>query len=104
MKIWHSNSPHRKEVFQCNQKFNKEKEKCSTPTLSIDDIKNAFIKAFNELQLNMDGVIEDMEMMIEVLCDFSELDEKIERQQLEVEMLTEQTRKLVDENARKAQS
>lgn len=52
----------------------------------------------------MDGVIEDMEMMIEVLCDFSELDEKIERQQLEVEMLTEQTRKLVDENARKAQS
>lgn len=42
--------------------------------------------------------------MIELLCDFTELDEKIERQTLEVEMLTDQVRKLVEDNASRAQS
>lgn len=42
--------------------------------------------------------------MIDILCDFKELDEKIERQILEVEMLTEQVKKLFEDNAFRVQS
>lgn len=104
IKVWHSNSQYRREVFQCNKKFDKNKAKCKTPTLGIEDIKKAFIQASNILLLNKDGVIEDIRMMIEILCDFDELDEKIERQTLEVEMLTDQVRKLVEDNASRVQS
>ena len=104
IKIWHSNTPHRREVFQCNQKFSKAKERCKTPTLTVEEVQEAFVKAFNILLLNKDGVIEDINMMIELLCDSTELDEKIERQTLEVEMLTDQVRKLVEDNASRAQS
>ena len=45
-----------------------------------------------------------MKMMIEVLCDLTELDSALERQQFEVEMITDQLGKIVDENASVAQS
>ena len=104
MKVWHSNQPNRKEVFQCNKKFTKGKEICKTPTLQPDDIKEAFVRAFNTILINKDGIIEDIEMMIETLCDFSGIDENLERQQLEVEMITDKLRKMVEENASIAQS
>lgn len=104
IKVWHSNSSYRREVFQCNKKFAKDKKKCKTPTLDVEDVKYSFIEASNILLLNKDGVIEDINMMIELLCDFDELDEKIERQTLEVEMLSDQVRKLVEDNATRVQS
>ena len=104
MKVWHSNQPNRKEVFQCNKKFTKDKEICRTPTIQPEDIKNAFVKAFNTLLINKKGVIEDIKMMIETLCDFTDIDEALERQQLEVEMITDQLKKMVEENASVAQS
>ncbi len=45
-RVWHSNSPTRKVVFQCSHKYLGDK-KCGTPYLSAEDIKALFIKALN---------------------------------------------------------
>ena len=98
-KVWHSNTPQRKEIWQCNQKFKKGKPKCQTVTLTIEEIRTAFVEAFNKLSQYKNNTIADIEMMISILSDRSEILDQIERQSLEVEMITDQVKKIVDENA-----
>lgn len=59
-KVWHSNDKYRKIIWQCNNKF-KNKNKCKTPHLTEEQIKNEFVKAFNNLISNKDKVIKDCE-------------------------------------------
>lgn len=56
-KLWHSTDKYKKVIYQCNHKFSKGKEKCKTPNLTEDDIKKAFLKAYNELLQNKEEVI-----------------------------------------------
>lgn len=102
-KVWHSNTARRKEIWQCNQKFTKGKVKCETPTFSIEQIRKAFVDAFNQLSQFKENVIEDIRMMIALLSDRTELEEEIEKQTLEVEMITDQVKKIVNDNATTAQ-
>ncbi len=44
-KVWHSNGAYRKVIWQCNHKF--EGQKCTTPTLTEDEIKELFLWAAN---------------------------------------------------------
>ena len=46
-KVWHSNDKYRRVIWQCNHKF--DGEKCSTPTLSEDEIKAMFLRAANQV-------------------------------------------------------
>ena len=46
-KVWHSNDKYRRVIWQCNHKF--DGEKCSTPTLSEDEIKAIFLRAANQV-------------------------------------------------------
>ena len=98
-KVWHSNTPQRKEIWQCNQKFTKGKVKCTTPTFTIEQIRNSFIEAFNKFSQFKEETIKDIEMMISLLSDRTELEAEIEKQTLEVEMVTDQVKKIVGINA-----
>lgn len=46
-KVWHSNDKYRRVIWQCNHKF--DGEKCSTPTLSEDEIKVIFLHTANQV-------------------------------------------------------
>ena len=46
-KKWHSNSKYSRFVYQCNNKFHKNKDKCQTPDLSEETIKLKFIQSYN---------------------------------------------------------
>lgn len=46
-KIWHSNDAYRKVIWQCNHNF--EGQKCATPTLTEDEIKDLFLQAANQV-------------------------------------------------------
>lgn len=59
-KVWHSNDKYRKVIWQCNNKF-KNKEKCKTPHLTEEQMKEEFVKAFNNLVSNKEEVIKDCE-------------------------------------------
>ena len=46
-KVWHSNDAYRKVIWQCNHKF--DGQKCATPTLTEDEIKELFLWAVNQV-------------------------------------------------------
>jgi DNA invertase Pin-like site-specific DNA recombinase len=100
-KVWHSTSKYRRTVWQCCYKFKKEKP-CSTPHLSEESIKQAFIGAFNSLLSNKDEILKSCFEAINILTDISQLEKKKAEFQAELEVITELTRKLIEENAQKA--
>jgi len=97
-KVWHSTSKYRRVIWQCNHKF-KNEEKCTTPHLYEDDLKDAFVKAFNSLLENREEILEGYEAIIETLTDTSRLDKESARLQSECEVVAELVRKCVEENA-----
>ena len=103
-KVWHSNTANRVLIWQCNKKFNKDKEICKTPGLNEGIIKKMFLKAYNKLNANRTSVIEDCELIKETLFDTSSIDEQIEKQNKEVQMIADHVKLLVHTNASTAQN
>ena len=50
-KVWHSTSKYRRVIWQCNKKF-KNGDKCTTPHLYEDYIKESFVTAMNKILAN----------------------------------------------------
>ena len=82
-KIWHSTDKYRKEVWQC-----KTKAKCKTPHISEDDIRSAFITAFNTLISNRVEMLSAYEEIKDTLYDE---DEWVEKTQKAYEKLKQKT-------------
>lgn len=100
-KIWHSNSKYRRIIWQCNHKY-KNKEKCKTPHLYEDELKKAFVGAFNSILQNKDDVISSYDAIIEKLTDKRLLDLEHNKLQEELDKIIELIRKCVEENANTA--
>ena len=60
--MWHSNDKYRRVVWQCNHKFDGG-EKCTTPHLDEETIKELFIKALNIFCTEKDEIIAALEMI-----------------------------------------
>ena len=101
-KIWHSNDPYRKVIWRCNHKYDGDK-KCDTPTLEEDTIKNAFLLAYNNLCVDKDIIIETTKELVDSLCDFEELDQKIIKESEDLDIIADKVHKMVMENANTAQ-
>ena len=99
--MWHSTDKYRKKIWQCNNKF-KNKEKCKTPNLTEDQIKEEFVKEFNRLIANKDEIIKDCENAILELTNTDNIDAEISRLQEENEALINLMKNLIYENSRKA--
>lgn len=100
-KIWHSNTPNRVMVWQCNEKY--RGQRCTTPHLTEQEIKAAFLAAFNTVLGSRKEILEAYEEVIEALTDTSDLDTEKEELQSEMEIVTELIRKIISENAQVAQ-
>lgn len=98
-KVWHSTDRYRKVIWQCNAKFRKG---CSTPTLTEAQIKDAFVKAYNEFSAKRKDVLGDVDILLSAIDDPSTLDAPILAQTREATAWADQVRKLVDENAKVA--
>lgn len=97
-KTWHSNSKYRKVVWRCNHKYDNN-EKCKTPHIYEDKLKELFVKAFNEMIENKDEILRDYKEIIEVLGDTSKLEKEKLQLENEVEVLIELLKKHVERNA-----
>ena len=102
-KIWHSTSPYKKKIYQCNHKF-KGNRKCSTPHLTEDEIKSYFIKAINSLTADKEEVTENIKLVQETLCNVDELKSEKQELQNELETLVEQIQEMIDRNAKVVQN
>ena len=99
-KIWHSNTPNRCMVWQCNEKY--RGKYCKTPHLTNEQIEQAFLKAINSLLQNRDSLMRAYEDVLTVLTDCSKLDAEIAQLEDESNIVVELINKCVAENARKA--
>ena len=72
--------------------------------MTEDEIKEAFVTAFNRLVTERDEVIESARLVRQTLCDTTALTEERGKLQQELAVLMEMTEKCVMQNARIAQN
>ena len=97
-KTWHSTSKYRRTIWQCNSKFSGS-EKCSTPHLDEERVKDAFVRAFNTLIENREALLQAGRVIQDTLTNCTELNEQISKALEEQELVTNQIRKLIAQNA-----
>lgn len=85
-KVWHSNDQYRRVIWQCNGKFKGDK-KCSTPHMTEDQIKGAFIKALSILISDREALLEDGRVIMAALTDCSGIEEKLSGVNAEMEVV-----------------
>ena len=73
-KVWHSTDKYRKAIWRCNHKYGGEK--CSTPHLTDDEIKAAFVSATNKALADKDTVIETFRLIRDSVFDTSALEQE----------------------------
>ena len=100
-KVWHSTDRYRKVIYRCNRKYNGGK--CQTPHVTEEDVKAAFVSAFNQLVTEKKEIIANAETIRRTLCVTDALEEEKRRLEDEMAVLVEMTQSIVAENARIAQ-
>lgn len=101
-KVWHSTDKYRKIIWRCNDKF--KGGKCTSPNLDEDNIKGRFVKAINTLIDNRASIIEDCILMKQTVSDTGEIDAELEAALEDIDVVTELTRRCIEDNSRNAQS
>ena len=100
-KVWHSTDRYRKVIYRCNKKYNGEK--CQTPHVMEDEVKAAFVSAYNRLVTEKKEIITNAEIIRKTLCVTDALQEEKGKLEEEMAVLVEMTQNIVAENARVAQ-
>lgn len=103
-KKWHSTSKYSRFVYQCNCKYKKNHDKCQTPALTEDKIKEKFVIAYNHVMQEKDRILEDINDVIQLLSDTSELDTKVVELQNKMEVISGLVDKMIKENTRTTQN
>ena len=101
-KVWHSNDKYRKVVWQCNHKFDGG-EKCTTPHLDEETIKQLFIKALNTIGKEKDLIIAGFGEVKDAAFETGELEAEARQLNGEMNVAAELIQKCIGENARIAQ-
>lgn len=100
-KVWHSTDRYRRVIYRCNRKY--KDEKCQTPHVTEEEIKKAFVSAYNQLIAEKKEIIANVELIRKTLCDTETLREEKDRLENEINVLVEMTQNMINENARIAQ-
>lgn len=102
-KVWHSTDKYRRTIWQCNAKF-KNGERCRTPHFDEETIKARFITAFNTLLESRASLLDDCRLMQTELTDCSAIDAELSELYQEMDVVSELTKKSVEQNSQSAQS
>ncbi|MCL2672151.1 MAG: zinc ribbon domain-containing protein, partial [Clostridiales bacterium] len=100
-KVWHSNTKYKRTIYQCNAKF-KNGEKCTTPHLTEEEIKSAFISAANKLIADKQSIVADFREFETVLFDMADLNKEHGDLSTDLAVTAELIQKCIAENARVA--
>ena len=102
-KVWHSTDPYRTVIWQCNRKFDDGNAPCRTPHLKEEDIKKRFLAAYNRLIEDKEKYASACRTVKNVLTDTMAIDAELESLRNEMEVVSELTRKCIQENSASAQ-
>ena len=98
-KVWHSTDKYRKVIYRCNRKYGKDTPPCNTPYLSEVEIKKLFLKALNALVDAKEENIENLQELIETVCQMNSLGAEQERLKQELRIIAENLSNLIQKNA-----
>ena len=98
-KVWHSTDKYRKIIYRCNRKYGKDTTPCNTPHLSEEEIKKMFLKALNALVEAKEETIENLQELIETVCQIDSLGAEQERLKQELRIIAENLANLIQKNA-----
>lgn len=101
-KIWHSTDKYRRTIYRCNKKY--DGHKCQTSHVTEEEIKAAFITAFNKLVTERDEIVANVRLVRQTLCDTTELEQEKASLGQELAVLVEMAQNCIAENARIAQA
>lgn len=77
-KVWHSTDKYKRTIWQCNYKFDKKnKEQCQTPTLNEEEIKAMFVDAYNKMIVSKDGILKNVELILNKIVSVESIEDKI---------------------------
>ena len=96
-KVWHSNDAYRKVIWQCNHKF--DGQKCATPTLTEDEIKELFLRAANQVIDQKEQFIAIYEQVLSRSLDTTVLDSELSDLEAEINIAAELIEECIKENA-----
>lgn len=85
-------------IWQCNDKY-KGENKCTTPHVTEEEVKQKFLKDFNSLQECREELIPNCRLAQSVLCDCSDLDAELDELHREIEVVAELSQKAIYENS-----
>ena len=100
-KVWHSTDKYRRVIYRCNKKY--DGHKCQTPHVTEEEIKAAFVTAFNKLVTEREEIAANARLVRQTLCDTTDLEVEKASLQQELAVLVEMTQNCIAENARFAQ-
>lgn len=100
-KVWHSTDRYRRVIYRCNHKYNGEK--CQTPHVTEEEVKAAFVSAYNKLVTEKKEIIANAELIRRTLCNTDALQEEKQRLESEMAVLVNMVNNCIAENARIAQ-
>ena len=98
-KVWHSTDPYKRIIWRCNEKYRKE-QRCATPHLTEDELKACFVDAYNQRAACRTETLTDCQTRLDSISDMTEIDAEISRGSAEIESLIDQSKRLIEENAR----
>ena len=96
-KVWHSNDAYRKVIWQCNHKF--DGQKCATPTLTEDEIKELFLRAANQVIDQKEQFIAIYEQVLSKSLDTTGLESEFSDLEAEINIAAELIEECIKENA-----
>lgn len=97
-KVWHSTDQYKRIIWRCNRKYGNG-EQCHTPTLSENEIKTLFVRAFNQLMSRKTDAVVDCMELVAALEDTSALDQRIAETTEEIERVLTRNKALIREQA-----
>lgn len=101
-KVWHSTDKYRRVIYRCNNKY--DGHKCQTPHVTEDEVKAAFVTAFNKLVTEREEVIANARLVQKTLCATEELEQEKSALAEELAVVVKMVEECVAENARIAQN
>lgn len=96
-KVWHSNDPYRKVVWQCNHKF--DGQKCATPSLTEEQVKERFLKAANTVIDARERFIAIYERSLAPSLATDDLERELAELEAEINIAAELVEECIRENA-----
>lgn len=97
-KVWHSTDKYRCTIWQCNHKF-KGSEKCATPHLTEDEVKQLFVSVANKLITDKDSLISGFAAIKDTVLNTTALQAERDELQSEMQVVSELMQQNIYENA-----